>query len=267
MHDQLVVFDIETVIDTAATARLLKQDPQADEAELRKALEDYHLEATGGKNAFPRQLFHKVVAISFLRAEIERGDVGEVYHLAELRSGGTAQSSEEELIRGFFNWCEKYKPRFVSFNGRTFDLPVLRYRAMMYGVSAPWFYQMGDKWKNYLQRYSTDWHADLLELLSDFGASARIRLNEICALLALPGKLDTDGGDVQALYNAGKIEEIRDYCETDVLNTWLVYLHLMKHRGNLDPVAFDMAVEQTVEFLTTQGKSKAHFQEFLDAWH
>ncbi|MFV0322424.1 MAG: 3'-5' exonuclease [Alphaproteobacteria bacterium] len=266
MHDQLVVFDIETVIDTNAAARLLGLDSNDNPQALRKALEDYHLEITGGNNAFPRQLFHQVVAISFLRAEIERNGSTEVYHLQELRSGGTTESSEEELIKGFFNWCDKYKPRFVSFNGRTFDLPVLRYRAMKYGVNAPWFYNMGDKWNNYLQRYSSDWHADLLDMLSDYGASARIRLNEVCALLSLPGKLDTDGGDVQTLYNEGKIQEIRDYCETDVLNTWLLYLHLMKHRGNLDPVAFDMAIEQTTELLQMEGKSKPHYQEFWQAW-
>ncbi len=261
MHEHLVVFDIETVIDTEAAARLLKIE--GTPGELRQKLEEYHLDITKGQNAFPRQLFHKVVAISFLRAEIERIGGQEVYHLQEIRTGGTAESSEEELIKGFFNWCEKYKPRFVSFNGRTFDLPVLRYRAMKYGVSAPWFYNMGDKWNNYLQRYSIDWHADLLDMLSDFGASARIRLNEICALLSLPGKLDTDGGDVQALFDEGKIQDIRDYCETDVLNTWLVYLHVMRHRGHLDASAFDMIMDNSIEYL--EAENKAHFREFLEA--
>lgn len=266
MHDHLVVFDIETIVDTEAASQLLKikANKKNTPSVIRKKLEEYHLDITKGQNAFPRQLFHKVVAISFLRAEIERVGNKEVYHLEEIRTGGTADSSEEELIRGFFKWCEKYKPRFVSFNGRTFDMPVLRYRAMKYGVAAPWFYNMGDKWNSYTQRYSIDWHADLLEILSDFGASARIRLNEICALLNLPGKLDTDGGDVEALFDEGKIDDIRDYCETDVLNTWLVYLHTMRHRGHLDPTAFDMAIEETAEYL--RAENKAHFNEFLSAW-
>lgn len=266
MKNQLVVFDIETIIDTDAAIRLLKLDPDLPVEEIRQALTDYHLEITDGKNDFARQLFHKVVAISFLRAEIEHTDEGEVYHFAELRSGGSEDSTEEELIKGFFTWCAKHNPRFVSFNGRTFDLPVLRYRAMHYGVAARWFYGAGDKWNNYLSRYSADWHCDLLEQLSDYGASARVKLNEVCALLGIPGKLDTDGGDVAKLYDEGKIGDIRDYCETDVLNTYLVYLHHMQHRGILDKQAFAMCTEVLQEYLAEQGAHKPHFKEFLDAW-
>ncbi len=266
MKNQLVVFDIETIIDTDAAARLLKLDADMPEAELREAMSDYHLEITDGKNDFVRQLFHKVVAISFLRAEIEYTEEGEVYHFQELRSGGDVNSSEEDLIRGFFAWCAKYNPRFVSFNGRTFDLPVLRYRAMRYGVTARWFYSGGDKWNNYLSRYSADWHCDLLEQLSDYGASARVRLNEVCALLGLPGKLDTDGGDVAALYDQGKIKEIRDYCETDVLNTYLVYLHHMQHRGALNRDAAAMCFDVLEEYLSVEGQNKPHLQEFLMAY-
>ncbi len=266
MKNQLVVFDIETIIDTDAAVRLLKLSPDLPQEDIRQALTDYHLKITDGKNDFIRQLFHKVVAISFLRAEIEYADQGEVYHFQELRSGGTSDSSEEELIKGFFTWCAKHNPRFVSFNGRTFDLPVLRYRAMHYGVAARWFYGAGDKWNNYLSRYSADWHCDLLEQLSDYGASARVRLNEVCALLGVPGKLETDGGDVTRLYDEGKIDAIRDYCETDVLNTYLVYLYHMLHKGVLDKTAFAICIEVLQEYLSEQGKHKPHFQEFFDAW-
>lgn len=266
MKNQLVVFDIETIVDVEAATRLLHLPPSLSESEIREALEQYHLDITAGNNPFPRQLFHKVVAISFLRAEIHYTDEGEAYHFQELRSGGEENSSEEELLRGFFQWCARHQPRFVSFNGRSFDLPVLRYRAMGYGISAPWLYQTGDKWNNYLQRYSADWHCDLLEQLSDYGASARVKLNEVCALLSLPGKLDTDGGDVEGLFYEGKVKEIRDYCETDVLNTYLVYLYHMLHRGALSPPAFHMAMEELKEHLQMEATAKPHFLEFLNAW-
>jgi predicted PolB exonuclease-like 3'-5' exonuclease len=240
VHQTLLVFDIETVPDTDAVPNLTGFD-DPDVTSRRAEIERYHLEVTEGRNPFPRQPFHKVVAISFLRAEIERSEGGETYYLLELRSGGTPESSERELVAGFFQFFERHRPRLVSFNGRSFDLPVLKYRAMVHGIAAPFLYAAGDKWESYTSRYATDWHCDLLELLSDFGASARVKLGEVCAVFGLPGKFGIAGGDVAALYDAGRIGEIRDYCETDVLNTWLVYLRTQLHRGVLGREAYQRA--------------------------
>ena len=232
IHKKIFVFDIETIPDVEVM-ECLTGSKTKDISQLRKELEDYHIEVSG--NPFPRQPFHKVAAISFLEADIETCKDGtENYILTDLRTGGTEQSSEEEIIKGFFNHLSKNPPRFVSYNGRTFDLPVLKYRAMKYGVSAPWFYKSGDKWNNYTQRYSLDWHCDLLEAFSDFGASARCKMNEICSIMGIPGKIGTDGSQVTDLYDAGKIKEIRDYCETDVINTYLLYLNFQLHSGNLN---------------------------------
>ena len=135
-HQNLFVFDIETMLDTDAVPSLTEFD-DPDVAARRQELERYHLEKTGGKNPFPRQPFQKVVAISFLEAEIERDGNQEAYLLRELRSGGEAGFDEKKLLQGFFGYFERLKPRLVSFNGRGFDLPVLKYRAMMHGVSVP----------------------------------------------------------------------------------------------------------------------------------
>lgn len=265
-HNSLFVFDIETIPDTSAVSNLTGSDAK-DEAALRQELEEYHLEVTGGKNAFLRQPFHKVVAISFLEAEIEKTATGENYILKELRSGGKADSNEKELLEGFFSYLAKSKPRFVSFNGRTFDLPVLKYRAMKYGISAPWFYNSGDKWNSYSSRYSLDWHCDLLEALSEFGTSARVKLNEVCSILGFPGKFGTDGGQVAELYDAGKIKEIRDYCETDVLNTYLVYLRFMQHRGELSKEGYNAAIRDVLSLIDSEKAARPHLGEFFDAWN
>jgi len=124
-HQSLFVFDIETVPDTDAVPNLIGLDAGAGVAERREALDNYHLEITGGKNAFPRQPFHKVVAVSFLSAEIERTGRHEVYYLKEIRSGGKADSPEHDLVAGFFKWLDQRRPRLVSYNGRGFDIPVL----------------------------------------------------------------------------------------------------------------------------------------------
>ncbi len=265
MHDSLFVFDIETLPDTDAVKALTGIESE-DVMVLRKALSDYHLKITDGKNDFPRQLFHRVIAISFLEARVEKSENGERYELIELRSGGSEASSEKELLQGFFSHLEQRKARLVSFNGRGFDLPVLKYRAMKHGIAAPWFYNRGDKWSNYSARYSADWHCDIAELVSDFGASARVKLNELCALLNLPGKLGMDGADVAPEFDKGHIAGIRAYCETDVLNTYLVYLHLMQHRGTLSARNFEAAIEQVHLYLEQQGASRPYLKEFADAW-
>jgi predicted PolB exonuclease-like 3'-5' exonuclease len=264
-HKNLFVFDIETVPDTQAV-RNLTGFAGSEPAERRAELERYHLEITDGRNAFPRQPFHKVVAISFLEAEIERDGLSEIYHLRELRSGGDAKATEQALIQGFFSYLERLRPRLVSFNGRGFDLSVLKYRAMVHGISARFLYSDGDKWNSYTSRYSQDWHCDLLEVLSDYGGSARIKLNEVCSVMGFPGKFGVDGSKVTEMIENGQAQEVRDYCETDVLNTYLVYLRLMHHRGTLTTAAYNQAISDIIALIEAEGEARPHLREFLEAW-
>lgn len=265
MHDSLFVFDIETIPDTDAVPNLTGFN-EPDIAARRAELERYHLEITDGRNAFPRQCFHKVVAISFVEAEIERDGRHEYYHLKDVRSGGDETSDEADLVKGFFQYLARSKPRLVSFNGRGFDLPVLKYRAMRHRVSAPWLYQSGDKWNSYTSRYSADWHCDLLETLSDFGASARLKLNEVASILGIPGKFGVDGSKVTDMFDAGDIAAIRHYCETDVLNTYLVYLHQQHHTGILTDAGLTNAYADVKSYLQNNATERPYLQEFLQAW-
>ncbi|MCB2102340.1 MAG: 3'-5' exonuclease [Rhodobacterales bacterium] len=264
-HRSLFVFDIETVPDTDAVPNLTGlTDP---DVEARRAeLEHYHLEVTDGRNAFPRQPFHKVVAISFLEAEIAPDGAQETYHLRELRSGGEETYDEARLLQGFFAYFERLKPRLVSFNGRGFDLPVLKYRAMLHGVQAPYLYGAGDKWNTYTQRYASDWHCDLMEVLSDHGASARVKLNEVCAVMGFPGKFGLDGSKVAEHFDAGDLKGIRDYCETDVLNTYLVYLRWRLHTGVLSRDGYNRAVGEVVALIQAEGEARPHLAGFMEAW-
>jgi 3'-5' exonuclease len=264
-HHSLFVFDIETIPDAAAAPALTGET--GDIHARRAALEAYHLEATDGKNAFLRQPFHKVVAISFLEAEIVRDEGKESYALQDIRSGGTVDADEKTLLTGFFRYLERHRPRLVSFNGRTFDVPVLKYRAMVHGISCPWLHLSGDKWNNYHSRYSLDWHCDILDGLSDFGASAKVKLNEVCAAFALPGKVGVDGSQVMPMYDRGELAAIRNYCETDVLNTYLVYLRWQMHRGLLRMTDYNKAVADVLALLTEHREDKPHWGEFLEAWH
>ena len=264
-HQNLFVFDIETIPDLNAAQNLLGLEKPTD-SELREALVKYHLDLTDQKNSFLRQPFHRVIAISFLEAKIIRDFSGqEFYEIVDIRSGGDLSASEADIVKGFFAHLKKVFSRLVSFNGKNFDLPVLKYAAMKNDVEASWLYKSGDKWNNYTQRYSLDWHCDLADAFSDFGASARVKMNELCAAFGLPGKLGVDGSQVMSMFDEGRLKEIRDYCETDVLNTYLLYLIFQHHNGSMSRDAFLKCKKNLREFLEQKSEEKPHFAEFLAA--
>jgi predicted PolB exonuclease-like 3'-5' exonuclease len=268
-HNKLFVFDIETVPDGNVIPNLTGEKNE-DIKVLREALSKYHLEITGGKSDFPRQPFWKVVAISFLEADIHRNgrpgdeDYQEYYTFKRLESNRS--DDEGEMVSKFFEYFDRSRPRLVSYNGRTFDVPVLKYRAMAYGVSSKWLHKGGDKWNSYNSRYSQDWHCDLLDALSDYGASARCKMNEVCSIMGFPGKFGVDGSKVTDMYDDGKIDAIKQYCETDVLNTYLVYLRYQQHTGTLSLVDYNQAIEDILEFIKTEKTEKPYLEEFREAW-
>jgi predicted PolB exonuclease-like 3'-5' exonuclease len=268
----LFVFDIETVADVDAGRRFLSL-PDASDAEVVEAMTAYHLEITDGRNDFLRQPFWRVVAISYAQCNVERAEAAQTqvpgqvrYTLTRVGSGGEVKSDERELVEGFFHYIDQAQPRLVSFNGRGFDLPVLKYRAMVHGLSAPRFFDASNKWENYTQRYADAYHTDLLEVLSDFGASARVRMDEVCRVLGLPGKLETKGEDVAALHAAGDVQAIRDYCEMDVLNTYLLFLRWELLRGTISPASHEASVVEVAAYLASEREARPHLGRYLDAW-
>jgi len=266
MRRDAIVFDIETVPDAAASRRLLGKTALTD-IEARDALRDYFLEKTGGRNDFPRQPFHQIVAISYAHLVHEPGEEGAELIIRRIASGGEAKSSERELLEGFLSLIKKRAPRLVSFNGRGFDIPVIKYRAITHGLSCPRWFSEGDRWNSYDARYSHEYHLDLLEVLSDYGASARCSMHEVATCFGIPGKLDTAGDDVRGLFEAGEIEAIRNYCETDVCTTLLLFLRWQQFNGALSEGAYARAILGLRNYLESEGQTRPHLAVFLDAWH
>lgn len=266
MRRDVIVFDTETVPDADAARRLLNQ-PELSDIEARDALAAYFLEKTGGKNDFPRQPFHQIVAISYAHLIAEPGESGRELVIRRIATGGEADSDEAEMLDGFFSLIEKRAPQIVSFNGRGFDVPVLKYRAMIHSLSCPRWFNEGDKWKNYDSRYDATYHLDLLEVLSDYGASARCSMHEIATSFGVPGKLDTAGDNVREMFEAGQIEDIRNYCETDVCTTLLIYLRFQLFNGALSEGAHARAVLGVRNYLEEEAANRAHFATYLNAWN
>jgi len=172
------------------------------------------------------------------------------------------------LITRFYEGIEKFTPDLVTWNGGGFDLPVLHYRALRHGIAAPRYWETGDtdnafRWNNYLSRFH--WrHIDLMDVLAGFQPRAAAPLDEIAQLCGLPGKLGMHGSRVWEAYLGGEIGRIRDYCETDTLNTYLVYLRFELMRGRLDAPGYRAECARVREHLTRA--NKPHLSEFLEAW-
>lgn len=257
---KVLVFDIETVPDLSAASLLVGED-LADPEEQAEAIHKYH-EDMGFD--FIKPPIHQVVAISFLMADVTKDEFGhEHLDFNVVRSGGSLESPEHELVAGFLQLVAKNTPRLVTYNGRGFDLPVLRFRAMKHGIRAPFLYALGDKWNNYLQRFS-DWHVDLMAALTDYGAGVRPRLHEACAALGIPSKTSLSGDQVESVYRAGGLKQIREYCEHDVLATYLLYLKYRLFTGAMSKQSYESSTYSLISYL--EKDDRAHLKDFLTAW-
>lgn len=253
----VLVFDIETVPDTEGLRRLHNLPAQLASSDIADMAFQARRQAVG--NEFLPLHLQKVVAISCVMRD--KNDF-RVWSL-----GGTADA-ESELIRRFFEGVEKYSPQLVSWNGGGFDLPVLHYRGLIHGLQARRYWEMGDddrdfKWNNYLSRYHTR-HLDLMDILALYQPRANVPLDELAKLVGFPGKLGMDGSQVWSAFQRGEIGAIRNYCETDVVNTYLVFLRFQLMRGILDVEQYQRECE--LVRLTLSKSSEPHWHEFLGLW-
>jgi predicted PolB exonuclease-like 3'-5' exonuclease len=155
------------------------------------------------------------------------------YEVEVLGAPHIGQRTEKELIESLVAKIGQLSPQLVSFNGCGFDLPVLRYRGMIHEVFAPGMHN-----RAYYHRYTED-NVDLCDVLSSFSYGAKVKLDELSRIMGLPGKPDgIDGSQVEAYFNAGGIQEIADYCRSDVVNTYRLWLRHELFRGRLDEAQF-----------------------------
>jgi hypothetical protein len=252
----VLVFDIETVPDVEGLRRLHGLDGKIPDRQVAEMAFQLRRQATGG-DFLPLHL-QRVIVISCALKEREDG----------FRVWSISGESEGELIQRFFDGIDKYTPQIVSWNGSGFDLPVLHYRGLMHSVRAPRYWDMGEddrdfKWNNYISRYHSR-HLDLMDLLALYQGRANAPLSDLAQLMGLPGKIGMEGSQVWEAYQAGKLAEIRNYCETDVVNTYLIYLRFLAMRGTLTT---EQHKAQCAVVRSTLAKSpEPHWKEFLGKW-
>ena len=251
----ILTFDIETIPDVAGLRRLLELGPEVSDAAVAEAAFEARRQKTGGSDFLPHHQ-HRVLCISC------------ALHTAEgFRVFSLCGEDEARNIQRFYDGIERYTPTLVSWNGSGFDLPVLNYRALVHGLRATRFWEQGDddrdfKWNNYVSRYHSR-HTDLMDVLAMYGRGG-VPLDEMAQLLGLPGKLGMDGSKVWSAYLAGGMEDIRRYCETDVVNTHMVYLAFQHLRGHLSQTAW--RDQQALVRQTLSAIDEPHWREFLPRW-
>ncbi len=244
MSASVIAWDIETVPDLKGFAAANGMENKSDD-EIRTAMGD----------TFPKHIYHSIVCIGALVAHQENGGS---WVIDALGAPNISERSEKELITSFVDRIRELAPQLVTFNGSSFDLPVLRYRAMVNSVAAP-----GLTMRPYFHRYLDD-AIDLCDALSSFSSQARATLHEICRVMGLPGKpIDMIGESVEKYYREGRITDISDYCETDVVNTYRLWLRYELFRGRLSNTLFQASEADLAEFIRSRSATKPHLIDLM----
>jgi len=256
----VLVFDIESIPDIAGL-RALRGTPAEATDEQVYAAWLAERQAKGLSDFMPLHL-QRVLCISV----VFRNSEGLRIHSFVDRD----DQSEGKVVQTFFHAVEKHMPQLVSWNGSGFDLPVMHYRGLRHGVEASKYWDMGEddrefKWNNYISRYHMR-HLDLMDLLAMYSPKNNAPLDAMAKLCGFPGKLGMDGSQVYAQYLAGQTEDIRRYCETDVMNTYLVYCRFQKMRGGLTEAEYEQEMALVKDALGQLAPTESHWDEYLKAW-
>jgi 3'-5' exonuclease len=255
-----LVFDIESVADGDLVAKIRYPGQGLSAADAVRRYRD-ELIAKYETDFIP---YTFQVPVSVVVAK-----VSDSFELLDLVALDEPQFRSHVIAENFWRGWEAYKrPTLVSFNGRTFDLPLLELAAFRYGLSVPtWFDCSGKTYEQPRNRYNTECHLDLHDVLTNFGASRfNGGLNLVANVLGKPGKMDVQGYMVQDLWNEGKLKEINDYCRCDVLDTYFAFLRTMVLLGKLKLSDEQQLVQGVKEWLEERVGTTPAFATYLQNW-
>jgi predicted PolB exonuclease-like 3'-5' exonuclease len=216
------IFDVETRIDKALVKAVLHRHEEiGDEEAYERTRAQIVARSRTGHDFFPLA-FHVPVSVVI-------GEVSDERVLTGVQVLGADGYSEAGIVHEFWERLERFRGTLVTFNGRSFDLPVLELAALRHGCVMPRYFKGGFRY-----RYSDEAHYDLYEFVTNFGAySVRGGFHLLAQLVGLPGKGAVDGADVQTLWESGRLADIHAYCRRDVIQTYFLFLRLELMRGRI----------------------------------
>lgn len=222
-----LVFDIETVGETwdeldVTTQKLLTRwiDRTVKTDSERKA---YYADVKEGLGFSPLTGF--IVAIALYDVERKQGAVyytGKGDEL-DVRTDEYVlkQRNEKDMLEDFWEGARSYDT-FVTFNGRSFDVPFILHRSVAHGIKPTTDLMSG----RYLYQQRSVRHVDLLDQLTFYGAMRRRpSLHLFCKAYGIesPKGDGVSGDDVTRLYKEEAYEHIARYCMDDVVATTSLY--------------------------------------------
>jgi predicted PolB exonuclease-like 3'-5' exonuclease len=258
-----LIFDIETRADKDLVKQVYDPENTLTLDQAYDHARDTLLERSGQQSDFFPIPFHIPIAIATLHAD-------ENHRIRSLGCMGADRYAEADLIARFWQIFESAET-LVTFNGRGFDLPVLEMRALKYGIPLPRYFATGSSRSTYRgSRYSDAYHFDLCDFLSNFGAVYRRgSLDMLAKLIGLPGKYSIAGEDVEYLFRQGRQKEINQYCITDVLQTYFLFLRVELLRGKIDSSGYQATVAAAREYLEQRSSAAGgdnFLVDFLQRW-
>lgn len=259
---RFIVYDVESVVDGALLSKVEYPGEDLEPGAAIQRLRERQLEASGGRSDFIPVSFHVPVAIGVAR-------VGVDFRLLDLAALDAPRFDSREMVSLFWRGVDHYRSAaLVDFNGRAFDIPLLTLAAFRFGISCPTYFRDPDR---YGHRYRfTDKHIDLLEWLTEYGAFRLAGgLNLLAKTLGKPGKMDTRGDQVEALYRDGNLQEINDYCLHDVLDTYFIFLRTRVLTGEITLEEEQQIVADTREWITSRVETQPALTRYLEnfgAW-
>ena len=254
------VFDVESVADGA----LVSQVRYPEEAlSATDAIERYRAELIEEKGVdFIPYTYQIPVSVVVAK-------VGEDFRLQDVALLDEPDFRPHLITQKFWRGWERYeKPTLVTFNGRTFDVPLLELAAFRYGVPLKsWFATHARNWDQPRNRYNLEAHLDLQDLLINYGATRfNGGLNLAANLLGKPGKMDIQGHMVQDLYDDGQLAQINDYCRCDVLDTYFVFLRCGVLTGKLSLEEEQTIISDTKQWLIERRGESPAYSQYLEQW-
>ncbi|MFN3191849.1 MAG: 3'-5' exonuclease [Aureliella sp.] len=255
-----LLFDVESVPDGELIAKTRYPSKELSPSEAISRFRQ-ELLTQSGRDFIP-YTYHIPVAVVVAKI---RSD----FELVEIVSLDAPSHRPSVITKHFWAGWEAYeRPTWVTFNGRTFDIPLMEHAAFRYGVPVPgWFNLQERSFEQNRNRYNLSAQLDVQEILTNFGATwFRGGLNLAATLLGKPGKMNVQGDMVYDLYCEGRIAEVNEYCRCDVLDTYFVFLRTMLLMGRIDLAQEKSLVASVKRMLESQAGEHPAYQQYLEHW-